>query len=825
MHNLTQGATAVEHGGGTDTTIYNSSNGWGGATELVAGKTGVAGAENHYFLPKVNSWNDVQGHSASGTYSSGDIIFQGGQFLQANSNLPASAFNAANWSDVTSAINDLNSVGTSSLADSFWTKIDLSITNSTYWSEAGHANGASDFDSDYWQQIKPEMFRFDESGTGNKMISVDYSTWAQVGSAGGDSGDSIWGNRDASENPIPGDGNYSYGGWTGSALTGDYVQHGTKVYQARNSTTSEPGTIGSENDWHLIADSSTMSAATITEQANKRRFTDTSFWSHHTIPDPDQNSGHWQMVKEEVITSSQPLGTVDMTVSLANSNFDGSFSGLTSGLGNFFVGEGEGAVRIDYDVNNDSLAELIDRVNSSSANINIFYDPIGDRFIAKNKDTGAIGITLHESPTWDRLASSSVNIGAGNILQLMGLADPETISNSFNPLSLPSYSEGTYVSISSGATTTYWQALKDSPTEEPSASSTQWRQVIQGVGRTMTSELGSNSTVTINGGDLVYSTDTKFEGMHHGYEGISFDIANVSIGGSASFTVAKNVNAAKSAINKFVEEFNDAQDYISSLTAVTQDGENVSSGRFTGNIEISRLGSQLRKVVFGEARPHSESARTSDGADLIINSNSSSNTEIDNIATQLSLDSGNDGYIIKVLNQNSTGTSAYFKWNGSSLDWEQTTAAYSTFRLPDVGLDFGIGSDRLIIENSALLLQALSENPEKVEALFSEVTVDDVFDENTKTSRSYQGISYGLDDFISNFLSGDDGTGYKGAYQTHIDSVKTQNKRIDDKIERLEKYLKSREDQLSAGFMKMEEMQSKLDTQLQTLQNSLPKRK
>jgi flagellar capping protein FliD len=341
----------------------------------------------------------------------------------------------------------------------------------------------------------------------------------------------------------------------------------------------------------------------------------------------------------------------------------------------------------------------------------------------------------------------------------------------------------------------------------------------------MTSELGSNSTVTINGGDLVYSTDTKFEGMHHGYEGISFDIANVSIGGSASFTVAKNVNAAKSAINKFVEEFNDAQDYISSLTAVTQDGENVSSGRFTGNIEISRLGSQLRKVVFGEARPHSESARTSDGADLIINSNSSSNTEIDNIATQLSLDSGNDGYIIKVLNQNSTGTSAYFKWNGSSLDWEQTTAAYSTFRLPDVGLDFGIGSDRLIIENSALLLQALSENPEKVEALFSEVTVDDVFDENTKTSRSYQGISYGLDDFISNFLSGDDGTGYKGAYQTHIDSVKTQNKRIDDKIERLEKYLKSREDQLSAGFMKMEEMQSKLDTQLQTLQNSLPKRK
>ena len=61
--------------------------------------------------------------------------------------------------------------------------------------------------------------------------------------------------------------------------------------------------------------------------------------------------------------------------------------------------------------------------------------------------------------------------------------------------------------------------------------------------------------------------------MHHGYEGISFDIASVSVGSSASFTVAKDANAAKAAIDKFVEEFNDAQDYINSLTAVTQDGK------------------------------------------------------------------------------------------------------------------------------------------------------------------------------------------------------------------------------------------------------------
>ena len=825
MYEPESGTTATEHGGASDSTIYDSGSGWGPTNALIAGKAGVAGVENHYFLPNANNWDDVNDHSASNSYSSGDIVRQGGSFWQANSNVSPTAFNPAGWTNVTSSINDLASVGTASLVDSFWAKVDLSVTNSTYWSEKGHANGATDFDSGYWQQVKPEMNRFEESGTGNKLNSIDYSIWAQVGAVGGYDGDGVLGNRDPAETGIPSDGIFSYAPWTGSAVQGDYVEHNGKVYQSRVATTNEPSVSGSEDDWHLIADPSTISAVSVSEQANKRRFTDTSFWSQYTIPDPDQDSGHWQKVKESVISSSQPLGTIDMTVSLASSNFGSSFMGLASGLGNFFIGEGEGAVRIDYDVNNDSLSELIDRVNSSDANINIFYDPISDRVVARNKDTGAVGITMNESTSWDTLASSSVNVGAGNILQLMGLADPQTISTTFNSANLSTYSKGTFVSISSGPITTYWQAIEGNPTEEPSASSTQWRQVIQGVGRAMTSELGKNSSITINGGKLVYSTDTDFDEEHHGFDGISFDVARVSIGGSVSFTVSKNINAAKTAINKFVEEFNDAQDYIKSLTAVTQDGEKVTSGSFTGNIEISRLGSRLRKVVFGETVPHSESKRTSDGSNLIINSNDASNTEINNIATQLTLGSSNDGYVIKVLDQNSTGSSAYFKWNGTTSAWDSTTPMFSTFRLPDIGLDFGIGSDRLVVENSALLLQALTDNPERVQALFSEAQVENAYDENTKTNRTYQGLSYSLDDFISNFLSGNDGTGYKGAYQTHIDSMKSQNKRIDDKIEQLEKYLQSREDQLSAGFMKMEEMQSKLDTQLQTLQNSLPKKK
>ena len=248
----------------------------GRATELVTGKSGVAVAENHYFLPKVSNWDSVQAHSATKNYSAGGVILHGGQFLQARFNC-SSAFNSANWTDVTSAVNDLNSVGSGALADSFWTKIDMSVTNSTYWSEIGHANGATDFDSNYWQQIKPGMNRFDDSEAGTQISSTDYSIWAQVGSVGGDTGTKFGAIGTLRKNQFPNDGNFIRNMDQGSANQGDYVQSGTKIFQARVATTGDPGATGVESDWHAVADTATMSSASVSEQANRRQFTDTNF--------------------------------------------------------------------------------------------------------------------------------------------------------------------------------------------------------------------------------------------------------------------------------------------------------------------------------------------------------------------------------------------------------------------------------------------------------------------------------------------------------------------------------------------------------------------
>ena len=823
LYELSDAYNANVHGGTADTTLYSSASGWSDPLALVVGQSGTAIAENHYFRPKTSGWDQINDFSSTLSYDSGDIVRDGGNFWQANTNLAPGTFNAANWSNITADVNDLAGAasGTNAIAQNLWESVDFSTNNSTYWKEISHANNSSDFDSNYWQEIKPEMNRFDESGSGVAIQSKDYSLWAKVGNIASNSGDAVTGNRDVNENAIPGDGNFSYDSWTGSASIGDYVEKNGIIYLATANTALDPESAGSENDWSIIADSSTTSLS-VSEQANKSRFTDSDFWTQFTIPDPDQNSGHWKVVKERVIESSKPLGTVDMTAKLVDANFANSFTGLAAGLGNFFVGEGEGAVRIDYDINNDTLSDVIDRVNSSEANVEMFYDPVSGSFSVRNKDTGAIGITMHESSDWDTLSSTGVNVGTGNFLQLIGLADPTVIADSYNQSNLSSYSQGNYVSISNGSFTTYWQALIDSPTESPSSSSEQWRQVIPGVARSMTEEVGTNSSVRINGGELVFSTGTEFSGQDHGFDGISFNVAQVSIGGSATFSVGKDINPAKAAIDGFIKEFNDTQKYIEGLTKVNREGDEVSSSTFTGNTEISSLPSKLRKLFFGSAMAHSESARTTDGSNLIINSNDSSNTELNNIATQLNLSSSDEGYLIKVLDQNGTGNKAYFSWDGS--DWQSTNAAFSSLRLPDIGMDFGIGSDEIKIENSALLISMLEEDPKRVQALFSEEPQEDIFDENTQSNRDFQGLSYDINDFIENFLSGEDGAGRKGAYQTHIDSINSQNDRIDDKVEQLTRYLASREEQLSNSFMKMEEMQSKMDTQMQTLQNSLPKK-
>jgi len=211
-----------------------------------------------------------------------------------------------------------------------------------------------------------------------------------------------------------------------------------------------------------------------------------------------------------------------------------------------------------------------------------------------------------------------------------------------------------------------------------------------------------------------------------------------------------------------------------------------------------------------------------------VSINTNPNSELMTLKAELSLGATNNGYLVKVLNDTLTDVGGnpqtYYKYNATSGLWEKADPAFSAFRLSDIGLDFGVGSDNLKNTNSAKLIQALDDDPDMVQALFNQDKVTR-FDSLTNTDRQFQGISQALDEFITTFLEGNLTTDYDGTYNTHINSIKSQNKRLDQRIEDLERYLEQREETLSEGFMRMEEMQSKLNTQLQTLQSSFSNKK
>jgi flagellar capping protein FliD len=749
------------------------------------------------------------------------------------------------WDDVDSDLTDLTKVGgVADLTDNYWTDITTEITDpndakfGNYWTEYAHLDGttadpvgtatASGYDPRYWQMIDPGMKRLVNNGSDDVVATnaVDHTIWAKAGNLAASAGDDgSFGTHDANEDALkPAT---AVGTWTGLGTygVGDLAKGSDgKYYQARiasnSGSPSDPTSAAGHDSWNLVGDNTKNDSFAYAFQ-----YADTKFWEQVNLPEPGAGANwddYWETLSETVLASSQPLGSVDLTDKIATANFDGfDGSNFPAGLGSFFIGDGTGAVRIDYDTANDSVSDLIARVNASEANVTMFYDPVGDRFVVQNNADGAIGINLHEDPDWDTL---SANKGSGNILELMGLASPQDTSKYSAYSDANGYSLGDLVKTTVGGSTTYWQAtgtIAALAGETPDIASSNWEQIGLGAGRAMTQELGNNYAIRINDGELVYNNTASFDETVHGYKGIDVNVGKGNVGDSGTFKVEHDITPVQNAVSKLVEEFNDAQDYLTSVVSVTQDGDNVTAGTFSNNIEISQLGSQLRKLVFGGSYAHSESGIADDGTSITVDTKAILDALDD--PTELNLGAADAGYQVKVkADETKGGIVNYYEWDGSA--WGEYSPQFTSFRLEDIGLDFGTGSNRVQVKDSSKLAQELNANLEKVKALFAEATAT-ADDKNTgKSNRQYQGITYDLNDFLQNFLSGDSQTGYKGAYKAHIDSLRAQNKRIDDRVEDLDRYLEQREETLSAGFIRMEEMQSKLNTQLQTLTNSFAKK-
>jgi len=96
----------------------------------------------------------------------------------------------------------------------------------------------------------------------------------------------------------------------------------------------------------------------------------------------------------DTISSSGSLGSVNVSATLANARLKSDITAVDgAGDGSFVVN----GVTIAYNLNNDSVDAVLQRINQSGAGVTASYDGVADRFVLTNSVTGDTGIAVSEA--------------------------------------------------------------------------------------------------------------------------------------------------------------------------------------------------------------------------------------------------------------------------------------------------------------------------------------------------------------------------------------------------------------------------------------------
>jgi flagellar hook-associated protein 2 len=113
------------------------------------------------------------------------------------------------------------------------------------------------------------------------------------------------------------------------------------------------------------------------------------------------------------VSSNGMLGSVRLNAAMADSGLATAISAdVNTGQGQFMIN----GVTIDYDVNNDSIQNVLDRINNSNAGVTASYDVQNDRFVVSNNTTGDVGIAMQDLGSGNFLAATGLTIDSGSSL-------------------------------------------------------------------------------------------------------------------------------------------------------------------------------------------------------------------------------------------------------------------------------------------------------------------------------------------------------------------------------------------------------------------------
>jgi flagellar hook-associated protein 2 len=110
------------------------------------------------------------------------------------------------------------------------------------------------------------------------------------------------------------------------------------------------------------------------------------------------------------ITSSAALGSVQLSASMQDADLKTAVQGDSSNNGSFTIN----GVSISYNTSSDSIQNVLDRINSSSAGVTASFDSQNSRFVLTNNTTGNVGVSMKDV--------------TGNFLAATGLSTGTTVS-------------------------------------------------------------------------------------------------------------------------------------------------------------------------------------------------------------------------------------------------------------------------------------------------------------------------------------------------------------------------------------------------------------
>ena len=94
------------------------------------------------------------------------------------------------------------------------------------------------------------------------------------------------------------------------------------------------------------------------------------------------------------VLGPKALGVVSVSAAIANANLREAVTSTdATGNGSFSVN----GTTIAYNINSDSVQNVLSRINASDAGVTASYDRVNDRFTLTNKTTGDVGISISES--------------------------------------------------------------------------------------------------------------------------------------------------------------------------------------------------------------------------------------------------------------------------------------------------------------------------------------------------------------------------------------------------------------------------------------------